>query len=445
MSKTSLLKTKELGVVLKELTEIVSPFPKAARTILRNIFDLSYVHKLGNDDLCYLQFEKLNSILDFDTAVCYAGRVSQLAILNMKDDGEIIKKPTLKKRLVGVELNPGPKPRGLSKAIGLAGIAIAKMASRRKRKGAKPRRGAGRLRNSTSATSISAPSSMGVVGRGQSSSKPFSVPFSSSLLQVMTSTTGPYLSRVGLAVATTFNSANVGLTPYQSADNNLIPWCFPPVINNLALSFSQYRIKPGTARMFYRGAVPTSTAGALAISVETADQPFLSTPQFTVVSSNECAITTPCWAASVEFDRSRLHSILYTDNDSGWKYTNAQGVISDPESRQVFLANMSCAGFGLPTNTILGTIFLEGELEFKHITPIVAEYNAPFVLSDHLPIRSRVFPSLTCAAASSSTTPSSSLPNEVPYMVADAEPAADLSQSVHLSSDFLSRIGLKKV
>jgi hypothetical protein len=226
---------------------------------------------------------------------------------------------------------------------------------------------------STSSSTATAPLSSARVTRGARTKSTFQIPFSAAILQVSTNGVGvPLLAYISAATGT--GQAEVGISPdvITSTASLYYPICFPPQISRITQSFSRYQIKPGTAKLSYRGAVPTTVGGSLAFEVNPSDSVFsASNPTYATVATGECTITTPLWAPEVYFEKRGLESVLHTDNL--WKYCDFDGSIEQSQIRQGTMFSMSVAGLGLPINTVCGVIFLQGVLEFKDLMDNITE------------------------------------------------------------------------
>lgn len=342
-------------------------------------------------------------------------------------------------RLVGIELNPGPGPglaRDLASAIGgVLGNAVArtrkakttrKPAPRATRKrpnvSNRTRANNGGVNGSLVSDQLSSLTTAPVSGRintiSRTQTASFPVPYKGAILQITTSSSGaPYFVTVGSA-AVTSGATNVGLSPYLLTTTDVrFPAAFPSQIVSLAKSFAMYRIKPGTAKLSYRAASSTSLPGQLAISAYPADYPILNPAvDYLDVSSSECAITTSPWAACMYFDPKALNSVLCSDVAGGWKYCDYDGTVTQPEIRQDTFLNFMVNALGMPlVNEVVGTLFLECVLEFKHIQ------------NTALLTAARVEKQRLLQASASSTSSSSSVPS-LPSVVPPATPAAVTTQ-----------------
>jgi hypothetical protein len=290
-------------------------------------------------------------------------------------------------RLVCVETNPGPNPSGVAKLLGAIGnsmgAAVAKtkkkkaLAKTKKKKSTRSSANGSMLGASASSMAMSVPTSSQMQTSVRYKTGSFQVPFSSAIAQVFTtSNSAAYVSTVGLPVTTSLGNQIATISPFVTTSTAYAPIAFPNQIARLATSFSQYRMKPGTASLSYRTVVGSSTAGSVAISALPADLATQgSTIPFNTVAGAECSITTPVWAAETMFNNRSLESVMVRDQNSGWHYCDFDGTISQPEARQDSLCLIAVAGLGLPASTVCGLLYLEGVLEFKHLQDNYTEVN----------------------------------------------------------------------
>jgi len=221
---------------------------------------------------------------------------------------------------------------------------------------------------------VSAPAISGVVSKSSFRLPSFSIPFSCALVQVSTGASTGTVTFQACGTGAGTGAINVGISPYQAASTAFFPVCFPPEIIRVAQSFSRYRLKPGGTKLSYRGAVPTNTQGSLAIEVLPAEYPTNTQPTFQGASAGECSMITPPWASNVPFAPQGLERCITTGPE--WKYCDFDGSVGQPECRQDLLLLLSGAHLGCPVSTILGYLFMEGTLEFKHLQDTVTVVNA---------------------------------------------------------------------
>jgi hypothetical protein len=313
---------------------------------------------------------------------------------------------------------------GLSAIGAMLGTKVAKTVKKKKAKNVNKTKKSGidlRKRESL----VMAPVS-GVYSRiSRKTKNVFDVPFTATPLQVATNNTGfPVLTSVGtLATAATQSNVTVQISQNNTASTTLYPLAFGKALRNLASTFHSYRIKPGSARVYYRGACPTSTAGIICLSLSCPDLPTSTlSPVFNDVASSECSIQAAPWTPSIEFDKKAFTSILDYEVDEGWRDTILTGTTSEAEVRQTSLFNAILSATGTPANTVLGIVVLEGVMQFRHLEDS-ADYDA-------IKLRNKFFdayeasrpetvnpPSTTSNLSSSSSSSSSSHPEEKEYYV----------------------------
>jgi len=226
------------------------------------------------------------------------------------------------------------------------------------------------LQFDSSDTIMTAPAAARIGTRSKVTSKPFDVPFSSAIVQIATNAGGVTAFTTTGVPATTTGNPVVSISPGTGLLSTVFPVSFAPQILRLGQSFSQYRIKPGSARLSYRGIIGTGASGSLAIAVLPAENPlaiFSTNLPYNTVANHDCAITTPVWAACMEFPPDRLRSVLHTKNDDGWKYLDQDTSGSSASDRQDFCMTLSVSGIGTPLTSVFGVLFLEGIFQFQHV------------------------------------------------------------------------------
>jgi hypothetical protein len=281
-------------------------------------------------------------------------------------------------RLVGIELNPGPKGRpriagrsstsissGLSALGSLLGSTLAKKGKKAVKSIAKSHGSRANFMPNVKTVMQTATIARQAAYRSIKETEIFSVPFHSAILQVATNSAGTVvLQQVGLA-ATGTASVIVSVSPFVTSNVAVAPICFPPQMNRLAQSFSRFRVRPGSGNLSFRTAVPTSTAGSLAIAALPSEYPLTASPSYQTIAGCESAIVCPAWTADMSFDKKTLSSVTTTGPE--WKYCDYDGVITQPEFRQDSIFNMAVQGLALPASTVFGLIFYSGVLEFQHL------------------------------------------------------------------------------
>lgn len=221
---------------------------------------------------------------------------------------------------------------------------------------------------------LAAPQSYGTVVKSRNRTPVFSIPFSTVLVQLQTGLTGAVqFAAVGSTTTGPVLTTPIGVS-LTATPGLAFPVCFPPQVTRLGQSFSRYRLKPGSARLSYRGSVSSSAPGSLAIAVLPSEDPIASaTPSYQIVAGSECAVITPVWAPCVEFPIRNLESVINTGPE--WKYCDFDGNVSQPEIRQDVLFNLTCSSLGMAQNNIFGFMFLEGILEFQHLQDNLSQVN----------------------------------------------------------------------
>lgn len=273
-------------------------------------------------------------------------------------------------RLVGIELNPGPPKRAgkssqiasglasLGAALGMGGRKVPK--SIRKRPKQKTKLVVGLSR----AASISAPATSSVQHTTGQRTGVFSVPVECAILQVITNASSfTALQEVGLGTENAFQAATVAVSPYPAGSGATYPSCFPHTVNTLSRSFAMYRIRPGSARMYYSAVVPTTKSGNIALMVLPPDEPKVTPFSYRVASAGECSLICPAWSGKAEFDRAALNAVI----GPGWRYCDLDGVVSQAQVRQSGLFNMAVSSLGTDVSTVYGTLFFSAIFEFQHL------------------------------------------------------------------------------
>lgn len=283
--------------------------------------------------------------------------------------------------LVGIETNPGPGPPRIRRSArsdavtaGLAGLgaALAGMTGKPRSKPQAKRKAARRQRETTSGMRVGpsqsslsvAPVNSGVVRRSIAT-QTFSVPFTATIAQISTdSGAAVRLQEVGLSPGDVQGHGTIGVSPFVITGTSFYPSCFPSSITNLAQSFSQFRVRPGSASLAYNTTVPSSSAGTLAIAAIPADQPPAGAqPGFRACGGAECSLVTPVWAPSSFFASATLNDVIPKD----WQYCDFDGTITTPETRQGMVFTIAVSGLGVAANTVWGTLQFAGVLEFRHL------------------------------------------------------------------------------
>jgi hypothetical protein len=278
-------------------------------------------------------------------------------------------------RLVGIELNPGPKiiknavQSAISSAASAIGSAVAKaqknkaaIAKRPKKRRAQSARGLG-LDIPASGSSVLAPTSYGRAYRHRTPSQVVTMQFDSSNLLITTDSNGKPLLNV------------VGQTPYLSAadinplDNGAAYGSQPDVlgapITRIASAFARYKITD--LMVTYQPAVSTATDGELVVAY--VPDPFTNT----VISySNLSAITdhfngSP-WLAGPKMmfhSRTLNRDLLYTKVNPVSIPAPVGAQVYDAASQRFSSAgSLLVSGFGLPNNKTVGSLRLTGTIHF---------------------------------------------------------------------------------
>jgi hypothetical protein len=217
--------------------------------------------------------------------------------------------------------------------------------------------------------SVDAPVASGLIRTKGLSTKPFEVPSSLGLVQAFTSVTSPYplaLNTISAALNLTNASGNVCccLGQTQTA-NSSYPSVAGAAIAKLASAFTQYRVKPGSAKLYYSTVLATTTPGAIALSASPPEFPtVVNNIPFNNVRSQECSVTCPVWSPYAEFPRKKLNDILGTD----WHWCDFDGTVDQGELRQDAFINLQIGQVGVTaTGTTLGVVTMDCILQFRHL------------------------------------------------------------------------------
>jgi len=270
-------------------------------------------------------------------------------------------------RLVGIELNPGPK----SPAVAASAVATLTKVLTTAIKSARPalarrkvRRSAPRGRSVSGLQlqdppirSIAAPVAVGQVMRRVRQSNTVSLPFRCANVEITTSATGVLL----LNTTGSFSAGGPELDLHPIANGTTgQSKMFGYAMSALAASFSRWRVK--ALRVTYHPVCTTSTAGVLRIAYSS-ESAINGAVNWNSISSSSTALTVTGWAPG-SMD---IPSDILLPNKDEWSYTYPPATPTTSDDR---FSNQGCilaAIQGGANSVFWGELEFEGVIEFKDL------------------------------------------------------------------------------
>jgi hypothetical protein len=334
-------------------------------------------------------------------------------------------------RLVGIELNPGPpKSRiptlgGKSHASDLSSVAfalgveaakssIAKTQKKKKNitKTKKQNNGSMNIFANSSSALVSAPATSSLTMKtGGVRHKPFPLTGRCFAASLLTDASGVVSFVNNNGTATTNNIASVLPAAYGTGVSTME--FFPPVVRNIATSFTRYRVRK--LDVTYVPLVGSNSTGNVCFGVNPEAQTTVGRITYGNAAMSSLTAVTPPWNTVT------LRCISGDGLRNEWLYSDANYVSTEEGSlRQISPGTLFAAGSGLPIGTTVGQLWFEFDMEFDALSN---ESNFDFRKPD-----------VTYSSSSSST----------PLIPEKSEFDSDLGDSVYLPSSLLSKMGLQK-
>jgi hypothetical protein len=271
-------------------------------------------------------------------------------------------------RLVGIELNPGPKnPPSFLKAALKAGKAAAsavatvtKMVSKKKGtpgKKKKSRATSGLVMASNSNRYVTAPSIVGFNGFGGSSESVVSMPFSGLSISLLATTSTPSGS-VTFLDGTNTNINGLDLNP---ASYSSYPALCGLSLANLAKSFVLFRFR--RLQVEFVPVYPTSYGGVMAFGF-TANTADIAPASIQAVLSSSTNMISSIWSPC-------SMNIPVHESIQNWYIVNPSGATTYVSSRQSAPGSIQCyyslPGGSVTANALMGFLRIEGVIEFSQL------------------------------------------------------------------------------
>lgn len=393
----------------KNVQAILDHADPPARGILLKLYNHISQYDNKDDEVCYALFEDLSVSTPFAYAVHACDRIATLAEKQYLSKQGVTLRP--KKRLVGVETNPGPTP--MSKAIGKAAADLAMSLAKTKKKKKNTKRSAiGNMNLAQSSSRIvSAPSARSVQIRSNYTHSPFRVRGSALCLQLCASAGGtPYYRTADGVAMTSTNNITVDICGDSTTCANAR--MFPAIVRNLATSFTRYRFVK--LKLRYVPTVSTTDSHHILIgsNSEVTTTAGSITPERVSITPGSLAF--PAWSPGTVDPMRNLRS--------EWLFADNTPTALEPTLRQEAAGSLCFNYMGSVTTaeTTFGVIYADFEIDFDCLSENAA-FNASSRPPEHNPS-------------------SVSLEDNALFQ----ESYTDLSESVHLPADLLKRVGLKR-
>lgn len=315
-------------------------------------------------------------------------------------------------RLVGIELNPGPKSTFISPAaIAMIASSIASVASpilkraKTKTKAPTPKKKVVKKpildTSHKSRTLVSAPASIGYQIRGSMSHSPFTVRGHSLGGSLVTNASNVFQLNNASGAASSCDNFDLDLLGGGSTQNNFK--AFPLTVTNVCASFTQYRWKKLILNWVPTASTNVGISVAFGVTPETSTTAGTSLIGFGDIALRQVATTTPVWSPV------SLNLLAPGGLRSDWLFLDSQITNVQSQLRQECAGSIAISGGGASVlNTTYGYFYLEFEVELQGLaleTQLTRRFAPKIDPQDYIQI-DRDYRTTQASSSSSSSTPS---------------------------------------